>query len=180
MTVTAFTGPIVTCREDALSSINTPVNIPQNQNPDSGPSLFHMAVALLDPRPQYTYDIGQSQNPQGFTSAGVAINGAPTLGWLSATFQVADYAPGTASTTSLAAIGTAITASTTVTLTASNSGGVTTASTVTNATNGSLVTGLWQIDNTPAAFTFGTGTYGVCRRRRERERPSRANRQPAL
>ena len=161
MTATAFTGPIVTCREDALASYNTPVNIPSSQNPDSGPSLFHMAVALLDPRIQYTYDIGQAQNPQGFNASGVAINGAPTVGWLSATFQVADYAPGTASTTSLAAIGTAITASTTVTLTASNSGGVTTASTCTNAINGSLVTGLWQIDNTPAPYTFGTGTYGV-------------------
>jgi len=161
MTATAFTGPIVTCREDALSSINTPVNIPQNQNPDSGPSLFHMATALLDPRVQYTYDIGQAQNPQGFSSAGVAIQGAPTVGWLSATFQVADYTPGTASTTSLAAINTAITASTVVTLTTSSVQGVTTASTCTNAINGSLVTGLWQIDSTPAPYTFGTGTYGV-------------------
>ena len=162
MTATAFTGPIITCREDQLATmVNPPVGIPSNQNPDSGPSLFHMATALLDPRFPYTYDIGQGQNPLGFNSSGVAIQTAPTLGWLSATFQVADYVPGTASTSSLAGIGTLITASTTVPLTTSNGFGVTTASTCTNALTGALVTGLWQIDQTPAGYTFGTGTFGV-------------------
>ena len=160
MTATAFTGPIITCKEDPLGGLS-PVGVSANQNPDAGPSLFHMAMALLDPRPQYTYETGQGQSPLGFNASGVAISGAPTLGWLSATFQVADYAPGTASTGSIAGTGTAITASTTVALTTSNGFGVTTASTCTNATTGQTVTGLWQIDNTPAGYTFGTGTYGV-------------------
>jgi len=161
MTVTAFSGPIVTIREDPLGGF-APVNVSANQNPDAGPSMFHMAMALLDPRPQYTYETGQAQSPVGFNASGVAISGAPTLGWLSATFQVADYAPGTASTTSLAPTNSNVTASTTVNLTTSNyTGYITTASTCTNATNGQTVTGLWQIDNTPAGYTFGTGTYGV-------------------
>jgi hypothetical protein len=120
-----------------------------------------MAIALLDPRPQWTYDIGQSQNPQGFNASGVAISGAPTLGWLNAQFQVADYAPGTASTTSLAGVGTAITASTTVALTTSNTGAIAVGTTMTNALTGNTVTGLWRIDGNPGAVTFGTGTYGV-------------------
>lgn len=162
MTATVFSGPLVTCREDPYAQLGTPVAQSTNQNPDAGPSLFHMAVALLDPRPQYTYITGQAQNPIGFDSSGNAINTAPpTLGWLSATFQVADYAPGTAATFSLAAIASAVTASTTVTLTTSAQNGVTPGTTMTNAATGAVVSNLWRIDNNPAGYTFGTATYGV-------------------
>src|SRR5574337_88620 len=161
MTANAITGPLIVCREDPLSSMaNPPVGIPGGQNPDAGPSMFHMAMALLDPRYQYTYDTGQAQNPLGFDSSGNAINTAPTLGWLSATFQVADYAPGTAATFSLAQIATpAVTAS--VTLTTSTQNGVTPGTTMTNAVTGQVVSNLWRIDSNPAGYTFGTGTYGV-------------------
>jgi len=162
MTATAFTGPVIVCREDPLSSLgaNAPVAIPGNQNADAGPSMFHMAVAMLDPRAQYTYDTGQGQNPLGFDSAGNVINTSPTYGWLSATFQVADYAPGTAATFSLAPIATTgLTLSVTLTATAQN--GVTPGTTMTNAVTGATVTNLWRIDSNPAPYTFGTGTYGV-------------------
>lgn len=162
MTATAFSGPIITCREDPYSNMaNPPVGQPANQNPDGGPSMFHMAVALLDPRWQYTYDTGQGQNPLGFDSSGNAIQTAPTLGWLSATFQVADYAPGTAATFSLAPIASAATASTSITLTTSTQNGVTPATTMTNAVSGAVVSGLWRIDSNPAPYTFGTGSFGV-------------------
>lgn len=162
MSTTAFTGPIVVCKDNPLVGMaSPPVGQPANTNPDEGPSMFNMAIALLDPRPQYTYEAGQGQNPLGFDSAGNAILTAPTLGWLSATFQVADYAPGTAATFSLAPIGSAITASTAITLTATAQNGVTPNTTMTNAVSGATVTGLWRIDGNPAAYTFGTGTYGV-------------------
>lgn len=161
MTATVFSGPIITAREDPYSALGTPVASSNFQNPDNGPSLFHQAIALLDPRWQYTYEFGQGQNPLGFDSSGNAIQTAPTLGWLSATFQVADYAPGTAATFSLAAIASAATASTSITLTTSTQNGVTPATTMTNAATGATVTGLWRIDSNPAPYTFGTGTYGV-------------------
>lgn len=162
MTATVFEGPLVVTTATPYQNMTSPpVGQPANLNPDAGPSMFNMAMALLDPRWQYTQEIGQGQNPLGFSSTGAAIQTSPTVGWLSATFQVADYAPGTASTASLAPVGTAITASTTVALTTVSGSGITVNATCTNATNGSLVTGLWQIDNTPAAYTFGTGTYGV-------------------
>ena len=161
MSATGFTGPIVTYREDAYASLATPpVGIPANQNPDAGPSLFHMGTALLDPRPQYTYFAGDSQNPMGFTSAGVAINTAPVLGWLNAVFQVSDYAPGTASTNSIASAAS-ITASTTVTLITASAGNITVGSSATNATTGASVTGLWLIDNVPNNITSGSGTFGL-------------------
>ena len=161
MSATAFSGPVVTYKEDALVGLSTPpVGIPGNQNPDAGsPSMFLHGMALLDPRPQYTYFVGDSQNPLGFTSAGVAINTAPVLGWLNARFQVADYAPGTASTTSLAT-GCTLASSTAVALTTSNGSGVTTASTCTNASTGATVTGLWLIDNVPSYVSYGSGTFG--------------------
>ena len=161
MSTSAFTGPIIVSRDNPYSGTTNPVGQAVGTNPDEGPSMFHMAMALLDPRPVYTYEQGQAQYPQGFNASGVAISGGPTLGWLSATFQVADYTPGTAATFSLASIGTAITASTTVTLTATAQNGVTPGSTCTNAATGATVTGLWQIDNIPSGYTFGTGTYGV-------------------
>jgi hypothetical protein len=123
--------------------------------------MFIMAMAMLDPRWQYIQETGQAQNPLGFNSSGVAILTAPTVGWLNAQFQVADYAPGTAATFSLAPIASAATASTSITLTATAQNGVTPNSTATNALTGLVVSGLWQIDSTPAAYTFGTGTFGV-------------------
>ena len=161
MSATAFSGPVVTFREDALASLATPpVGIPANQNPDAGPSLFHMGTALLDPRPQYTYFAGDLANPMGFNSAGVAINTAPVLGWLNATFQVSDYAPGTASTFSIGS-GASITASTTIALTASSTANITVGATATNATTGAVVTGLWLIDTAPNNITYGTNTFGI-------------------
>jgi len=163
MSATAYSGPIIVCREDPLTSLGSsaPVGIPGNQNPDAGPSMFHMAIAMLDPREQYTYEQGQGQNPLGFDYAGNAINTTPTVGWLSAIFQVADYAPGTAATFSLAPIASAATASLSITLTATAQNGVTPGTTMTNAVTGQTVTNLWRIDSNPAPYTFGTGTYGV-------------------
>ena len=156
MSATAFSGPVVSYREDALASLATPpVGIPANQNSDNGPSYFHMGTALLDPRPQYTYFPGQAGSPVGFTSAGAAVNSAKTLGWMNATFQVSDYAPGTASTTSIASAAS-IASLTTVALVTASAGNITIGSSCTNATTGAAVTGLWLIDSAPSSIAAGT------------------------
>jgi hypothetical protein len=153
MTVTAITGPLVVCRENPLESLsNPPVGIPGSQNPDVGPSLFSHGIGLLDPRPAYTFYNGAARGVVGFTSAGVAVNAVAPVGWLNARFQVADYAPGSASTTILAPA--AAVAATTITLTASsvvnNTYSVTTNSSCVNPLTGATVTGLWLIDALPA------------------------------
>ena len=111
------------------------------------------ATGLLDPRPAYTFYPGAAEGPIGFSSAGVALAAAPALGWLNARFQVADYAPGTASTTSLDA-SSAIT-TTSFTLTATSAGNITTGSSCVNPQTGATVTGLWLIDSAPTYVTFG-------------------------
>ena len=152
MSITAFTGPLVVTRENPLDSVaGAPVSIPAYQNPDSGPSLFLHGTALLEPRPYYTYFMGEAQGIVSINSAGTAVNALPVVGWLNARFQVADYAPGSASTTVLAP--SAAVASTTITLTASslvnNTYSVTTNSSCVNLVTGAVTTGLWLIDSAP-------------------------------
>ena len=148
MTITDFSGPLVVFRDGGVLS-----NSSANQNPDEAPSLFLQATGLLDPRPAYTFYPGAAEGPIGFSSAGVALAAAPALGWLNARFQVADYAPGTASTTSLDA-SSAIT-TTSFTLTATSGGNITTGSSCVNPQTGATVTGLWLIDSKPTYVAFG-------------------------
>ena len=152
MTITALTGPLVVCRENALDSLaNPPVGVPANQNPDMGPSLFSHGMGLLDPRAAYTYFNGDANGLVSLNSAGVAVNATPVVGWLNARFQVADYAPGSASTTVLAP---SATLASPIVLTASslvnNTYSVTTNSSCVNPQTGATVTGLWLIDALPA------------------------------
>lgn len=134
MTVEAISGPFIVFKDGGVLP-----GSPSNQNPDQAPSLFNQATGLLDPRLPYTYIPGER------------VGGT---GWLNATFQVADYAPGTASTTALSAAATVSTTS--IKLITVSSGCVTTASTLTNASTGASVTGVWLIDNVPGQVAFGT------------------------
>ena len=125
MTITDFSGPVVVFQDGGVLP-----NDPANQNPDQGPSLFLQATGLLDPRAPYTFYPGMGEGPIGFSSAGVALAAAPAVGWLNARFQVADWAPGTASTTSLDASSALTTTS--FTLTATSAGNITTGSSCVN------------------------------------------------
>ena len=153
MTITAFTGPIITFQDGGILN-STSVY----QNADQAPSLFLQGTGLLDPRTNHTYFPDDTNGIIGIGAGGAAIYAAPMLGWLNATFMTADYAPGSASTVSLAvpaalsstsiALITVSAANITVNSgpgsTASNSsGGVNAAGTT--ATSGSLL-----IDNIPA------------------------------
>jgi hypothetical protein len=155
MTITDFSGPIVVFQDGGVLS-----NSSANQNPDQGPSLFLQATGLLDPRAPYTFYPGMGEGPLGFTYSGAVISAASALGWINATFQVADYAPGTASTVSLVAAATV--SSTSLTLIATSAVNITTNSTVTNAATGAAVTGLWLIDSAPSFVSYGTsGAIGI-------------------
>lgn len=148
MTITDFSGPVVVFQDGGVLP-----NDPANQNPDQGPSLFLQATGLLDPRAPYTFYPGMGEGPVGFSSAGVALAAAPAVGWLNARFQVADWAPGTASTTSIDASSALTTTS--FTLTATSAGNITTGSSCVNPQTGATVTGLWLIDSKPATIAFG-------------------------
>jgi hypothetical protein len=147
MSETAFSGPLVIFPDGGILP-----NSSVNQNPDQAPSLILQSVALLDPRAAYTYYPGATNN---------IGNTKPALGWLNATFQVADYAPGTVSTTSLVS-GASISATTSVALITTSAGNITVGDSTTNPQTGAVVTGLWRIDNKPNFISFGqSGAVGI-------------------
>lgn len=147
MTIISESGPLVIFRDGGVLP-----NSSDAQNPDAAPSLFHLANALLDPRTAYTYYPGATNN---------IGNSKPALGWLNAEFQVADYAPGTVSTTSLAS-GASIASTTTVALVTVSATNITVGSSTTNPQTGAVVTGLWLLDNVPNWLTFGqSGAIGI-------------------
>ena len=144
MSVTALSGPVITFQDGGLLNSSSVA-----QNPDQGTSLFLQSVGLLDPRTNYTYLPGQANGLIGLDSSGVAVTSAPAFGWLNARFLVADYAPGTASTTSLAA---AQSLATTLSLVTASTSAVTVNSgpgVVTNAAGSTASTGSLLIDNKP-------------------------------
>jgi hypothetical protein len=149
MTITAFSGPLVTFKDGGILTSS-----PANQNPDQGPCLFNQGSALLDPRAAYTYFPGMAEGPVGFTSAGVAIAAAPAVGWLTSQVVAVDYAPSAVATANIAAL-QHTTASTALTLVSTTAAGITVGDSITNASTGATVTGLLRIDNTPAVTTFG-------------------------
>lgn len=153
MTITDFSGPIVVFQDGGILP-----NSSANQNPDQAPSLFLQATGLLDPRQPYTFFPGMPDAPLSFGSGGAAVNPVPALGWLNASFQVADYAPGTASTTSLFS-GTM--SSTSIALITASAGNITVNSSCVNPLTGATVTGLWLIDNKPNYISFGQGAIGI-------------------
>ena len=154
MTITALTGPVVTFQDGGLLNSSSAY-----QNADQAPSLFLQGTGLLDPRTNYTYFPDDPNGIIGIGAGGAAIYAAPLLGWLNATFLTADYAPGTASTTSIAAAQT-FTSSTTLTLATVSAGNITvnsgpgtTASNSSgfpNAAGTTATTGNLLIDNIPA------------------------------
>lgn len=136
MTISALTGPVVTFPENPYGTGEA------NQNPESGPSLFAHAVAVLDLRQQYTYIPGQNFGKQ-------------TSGWLSDLCQTIDQVPTTATANNIATAQTA-TAGTAMTLVAANTTGVTVGAVVTSATTGLRVTGLLALDGAATTVAFGS------------------------
>ena len=145
MTINALAGPVITFQDGGLLNSSSVA-----QNPDQGPSLFLQSVGLLDPRTNYTYFPGQASGLIGINASGTAIVSAPAFGWLNARFLVADYVPGTASTSSIAPV-VALT-STSIPLVTTSTSAVTANSgpgVVTNAAGSTPTTGSVLIDNKP-------------------------------
>lgn len=142
MSITAYTGPIVVDYSGTLPSS------PQNTNPEAGPSMFAMGMALLDARYQYTYVPGQNFGKQ-------------TSGWLSLNCQTIDQVPYTATINNLAAAQTA-TAGTALTLVSASATGITAGVTIIRADTGATVTGLLAIDSAMTTVAFGSaGTIQI-------------------
>ena len=138
MTISTTTGPLVTFIDEGAIP-----GAPANSNPDQGPNLFLMGVALHDPRFGYTYAPGQ--NP---TKSAIGFYGTSGL-------MLADFAPSTVATANLAAL-QAPNAATPLTLVSSSGSGITVGDSTTNVVAGGTYTGLLRIDNTPGLIKFGT------------------------
>lgn len=102
------------------------------------PSAFDRAMALLDPRPQFTYAPGDS----------------PFYGWLTGNggFTVIDQVPSAISAVALAAAQVPV-AATPLTLAAG--AGITAGVSIVNALTGATVTGLHAIDGAMGTVAFG-------------------------
>jgi hypothetical protein len=111
---------------------------------------------LLDPRAAYTYFPGAAEGPVGFSSAGVALAAAPTVGFYGCggSLIVADFAPSQVATANIAAL-QHTTASTALTLVSTTANGITVGDSIVRADTGATVTGLLRIDDTPSFQTFG-------------------------
>ncbi len=142
MSITAFTGPVVTFPS------SYPSGTPSGQNPEAGPSLFAHAVAVLDLRDQYTYVPGQNFGKQ-------------TSGWLSDLCQTLDQVPASSTANNIVSVA-APSAGTAMTLRTSNTTGVTVGAVVTSATTGLRVTGLLALDSAMTTVVFGSaGTVQI-------------------
>ncbi len=142
MSITAFTGPVVTFASGTLSGE------PSGQNPEAGPSLFSDSVAVLDKRQPFTYIPGQNFGKQ-------------TSGWLSDLCQTLDQVPATATANNLYA-SAAVTATVAITLRTANTTGITVGQTVTSALTGAIVTGLIALDSAMTTVAFGSaGTIQI-------------------
>lgn len=142
MTITAFTGPLVTFPSGPLPSD------PSGQNPDAGPSMFLHAIAVLDPRYQFTYIPGEN-------------SGNSCCGWIADAVQTIDQVPYTATINNLAGAQTA-TASTALTLRSASATGITAGVSIVNSLTGATVTGLLAIDSAMTTIGFGgAGTMQI-------------------
>lgn len=137
MTITALEGPLVINKANPQGSVGTGA---ANQNPDSGPSLIHHSVGILDPRYPFTYYPGGSatQAFYGFLSPEViAISAVPST--ISAVNIAASQSPGAGA----------------ITLVSSSAAGITAGVSITRADTGATITGLLAIDTAMAGVPFG-------------------------
>lgn len=141
MSVTAFTGAVITFP----SGVNP--GEPAGQNPEAGPFMSHHGHALLDIRPQFTYQPG-----------GVA--GKPIYGFGATSCICLDQAPSALAVANIAASQSPAAAA--LTLVSSSGAGITTGVSITNATTGATVTGLLAIDSKVGTVAYGTdGTVNL-------------------
>lgn len=134
MTITAFSGPVVTFNS------GVPAGTPANQNPEAGPSLFGHGSGLLDPRAPYTYYPGQDF-------------GSPTYGFVGGSYIVVDQAPSAISAVNIAASQSPGAGA--ITLVSVSGAGITVGQSIVNANTGATVTGLLAIDGKMVPVTFG-------------------------
>ena len=131
MSITANSGPYISFGQAPFA----------DYNPEAGPSLFYAGAGLLDPRSFYTYEPGQDF-------------GNTTAGFLGFTrIMTVNQVPSTLSATNLATSQTPV-SGTAVTLTAGT--GVTGSTTITNASTGAAVTGLFALDGAAGRVSFGS------------------------
>lgn len=131
MTITAYTGPVLTIAS---------TGVPANQNPEHGPSAFMYAAGLLDPRAPFTYYPGQDF-------------GAPTYAFMGAGYMVVDQAPSTISAVNIAASQSPGAGA--ITLVSSSAAGITVGQSIVRSDTGATVTGLLAIDTKMTPVTFG-------------------------
>lgn len=133
MAISAFSGSVV----QFPSGVNT--GEPAGQNPEAGPIYGQHGTALLDIRPQFTYQPGGTKAFYGFGATRcLAI----------------DQVPSTIVDNNIAASQSPAGAA--LTLVSASGAGITVAQSITNATTGATVTGLLAIDSKAAAISYGT------------------------
>lgn len=130
MTATNHAGPII-----AFGSIGGP----SEYNPQRGPSMFDMGVALLDPRPQFGYNAGRKQIC-GF--------------WSAPKILALNVVPSTVATANIAALQVPV-ASTPLTLVSVSGAGITVGQTLSRSDTSALVSGLAVIDGVPTRLSLG-------------------------
>lgn len=129
MSISAFTGPVLSWADPS--------------NPETAPSPFIEGVALLDPRPFFTYNPGQNF-------------GALTAGFLGTTsINTLLITPAIASTTAIAAA-QHTTSGTPLTLVASTGNGVSVGASTVNPNTGIAVSGLLAIGGASGRVAFGS------------------------
>lgn len=136
MSITAFSGPVVTFPETLLPGT------PAGANPEAGPSCFAHGIAMLDTRYQFSYVPGQNFGKQ-------------TSGWNATRSEVINQVPATATVNNIATAQTA-TANTALTLVSGNTTGVTVSTSIVRADTGATVTGLLALDSAMTTVSFGS------------------------
>lgn len=134
MTISAFDGPLVTFPQNPLGYWSA------NQNPEAGPSAFAHGYGILDARGPFTYLPGQDFGKKTYLWAGVShlvlMDQVPSA--ISANNLATSQSPGAGA----------------ITLTAGT--GVTGSTSITNASSGATVTGLYALDGAMGSVSFGS------------------------
>jgi len=148
MTITAFSGPIVSFGITPTSSAGTGLlGADLEHNEQRGPMITDLGDSMMDPRAAYAYQPG----------SGVT---ARTLGFYNNTAMI-DYVPA-AINSSAFVVNTASSGVSTFTLAAASSAGGTFSTTIIAPETGNVTGTLIAIDSTAAVLTFGSaGTTAV-------------------
>lgn len=144
MAFTAYPGSVIVFGQ-APAQPGTPGTT--DYNTTDGPSLFNCGALIMDPRKIFTYNPGNNY--------GGSSNALPVYGWLGTggDIPLIDQAPTTISTNSIAQT-QAVTSSTPLTLTASNTNNVT-LTTIVAPESGATISVL-AIDGAMGTVTFGS------------------------